>query len=195
MLDSRSIPSTAYGRFALFIDGANFYHTIRALGLHVDYRRLLAYCCARGHLLRAHYYTALLEENRTPEWLIRLTDWLAYNGYHVVTKRAKVFRRLMTDVHGVSHWVVEAQGNVAIELVVDAFTLAPHCDTLLLFTGDGNFVPLVQAVQAVGCRVVVVSSQQAPENALSDELRRQADTFLELAELAPEICMTERGNN
>ncbi|MDQ4077190.1 MAG: NYN domain-containing protein [Chloroflexota bacterium] len=193
MPGSRPTPVTVYGRFALFIDGANFYHTLRDLQLRVDYRRLLAYFCARGELVRAHYYTPLLAGQQAPAWLIRLTDWLAYNGYHVVTKPAKAVRRQVEDVHGVPHWVDEVQGNVAIELAVDMFTLAPHCDTLVLFSGDGTFVRLVEALQAMGCRVVVVSSQQTAGSTVADELRRQADTFLELAALAHEIAMLDKG--
>ncbi len=84
-------PESEFGRLAIFIDGSNFYHTIRDLGLHVDYRRLLEYFAGRGTLVRAHYYTALLEGGQSPDWLVRLTDWLAYNGYQVVIKRAKSF--------------------------------------------------------------------------------------------------------
>ncbi len=189
----RPVPTTRYGRFALFIDGANFYHTLRDLNLHVDYRRVLDCFSTQGTLVRAHYYTALLEGSQTPTWLVRLTDWLAYNGYRVVTKQAKLVRRPIVDVQGESHWVEEVDGSVTVEFVVDMVTLAPHCDTLVLFSGDGQFVPVIRAVQALGCRVVLVSSQQTPASTLSDELCRQADTFLELVDLAPEICRQGNG--
>lgn len=185
-------PTSVYGRFAIFIDGSNLYHTIRDLGLHVDYKRLLEYFNDRGWLIRAFYYTALLEGDMTPDWLIRLTDWLAYNGFNVVTKRAKVFRRRVSDDEGTYHWVSEVKGNVDIEMAVDMLSLAPHCDTIVLFSGDGDFVSLVEAVQRMGTRVVVISSEATQESTVADELRRQADLFVDLATIADDIKMLDR---
>lgn len=181
-----------YGRFAIFIDGSNLYHTIRDLGLHVDYRRLLEYFGDRGRLIRAFYYTALLEGDMTPDWLVRLTDWLSYNGFKVVTKRAKVFRRRVMDEGGASHWVSEVKGNVDIELAVDMITLAPHCDTIALFSGDGDFVSLIEAAQQMGTRVIVISSEQTSDSTVADELRRHADQFVELVDIADDIRMQDR---
>lgn len=186
-----TLPSNRYGRIAIFIDGSNLYHTIRDLGLHVDYRRLLAYFSREGWLLRAFYYTALLEEN-TPDWLIRLTDWLSYNGFNVVTKRAKAFRRRQTDDHGQSYWREEVKGNVDIELAIDMLSLTPHYDTAILFSGDGDFVRLIEAVQNRGCRVVVVSSERTSDSTIADDLRRRADEFVELADIAEHIRMQDR---
>lgn len=194
-MNTRSTPSepiSRFGRFAIFIDGSNLYHTIRDLGLHVDYKRLLEYFNERGWLIRAFYYTALLEGDMTPDWLIRLTDWLAYNGFNVVTKRAKVFRRRVADDEGSYHWVSEVKGNVDIEMAVDMLSLAPHCDTIVLFSGDGDFVSLVEAVQRMGTRVVVISSEATQESTVADELRRQADLFVDLASIADEIKMLDR---
>lgn len=181
-----------YGRFAIFIDGSNLYHTIRDLGLHVDYRRLLEFFGEHGNLMRAFYYTALLEGDMTPDWLVRLTDWLSYNGFKVVTKRAKVFRRRVMDEGGVAHWVSEVKGNVDIELAVDMMTLAPHCDTIVLFSGDGDFVSLIETVQDMGTRVIVISSEQTSDSTVADELRRHADEFIELVEIADDIRMQDR---
>ena len=185
---------TSYGRFALYIDGSNLYHTIRDLGLHVDYRRLLEYFRTKGWLVRANYYTALLEGEFTPDWLIRLTDWLAYNGFTVITKRAKVFRRRLADDSGGIHWASEVKGNVDIEMAVDMLTLAPYLDTIVLFSGDGDFVSLVEAAQRIGVRVVVISSERTSDSTVADELRRQADDFVELASIADAIKMPERAS-
>ena len=184
----------SYGRFAIYIDGSNLYHTIRDLGLHVDYRRLLDYFRTKGWLTRAFYYTALLEGDMTPDWLIRLTDWLSYNGFNVITKRAKIFRRRVADDTGSFHWVSEVKGNVDIEMAVDMLTLAPHLDTVVLFSGDGDFVSLVEAVQKMGTRVVIISSERTSDSTVADELRRQADEFVELASIADYIRMPERPN-
>lgn len=178
-----------YGRVAVFIDGANFYHTIRDLQLHVDYRRLRHYFDDRGTLVRAHYYTPLLPNNQSPDWLIRLTDWLAYNGYQVITKPAQLVPRRFTSEDGEEHWTLESKGNTDIEIVVDTLALANHCDTIVLATGSSAFLYLVEALQRQGCRVVVLSSQKTAEVTVADELRRQADQFLEIADLAEEIGM------
>ncbi len=189
---NRVLPPNQYGRFAIFIDGSNLYHTIRDLGLHVDYRRLLEHFCEKGWLVRAFYYTALLEGDLTPDWLIRLTDWLSYNGFNVITKRAKIFRRRVADENGSMHWVSEVKGNVDIEMAVDMLTLAEHCDTIILFSGDGDFVSLVEAVQRKGTRVVIISSEKTSDSTVADELRRQADEFIELTTIAEDIRMLDR---
>jgi uncharacterized LabA/DUF88 family protein len=77
-------------RIALFIDGANLYATAKSLGFDIDYKRLLKEFQGRGRLLRAFYYTALVEDQEYSS-IRPLIDWLDYNGYAVVTKPAKEF--------------------------------------------------------------------------------------------------------
>jgi len=168
----------AQDRAALFIDGANLYAATRSLGFDVDYRRLLDYFGSKMNLVRAYYYSALLEtEEYSP--LKPLTDWLAYNGYNLVTKPAKEF----TDAQGRRR----IKGNMDIELAIDMLELAPKLDHIVLFSGDSDFRRLVEAVQRRGVRVSVVSSIRTSPPMIADELRRQADEFLELAEIAPEF--------
>lgn len=167
-------------RIALFIDGANLYAASRTLGFDVDYRNLLNYFGSFGYLVRAYYYTALLEtEEYSP--LRPLVDWLGYNGYAVVTKPAKEF----TDANGRRR----IKGNLDVELAVDMLDLAAHgrIDHAVLFSGDGDFRRLVEAVQRLGVRVTVVSSIRVQPSVIADELRRQADGFVELMDLAEHI--------
>ena len=70
-----------------------------------------------------------------------------------------------------------------IELAVDAMELAPHVDHIVLFSGDGDFRPLLESIQRQGVRVSVVSTIRSQPPMISDELRRQADNFIELQEL------------
>jgi uncharacterized LabA/DUF88 family protein len=77
-------------RTALFIEGSNLYATARALGFDIDYRRLLREFQERGPLLRAFYYTAIVEDQEYTS-IRPLVDWLDYNGYTVVTKPTKEF--------------------------------------------------------------------------------------------------------
>jgi uncharacterized LabA/DUF88 family protein len=165
-------------RVALFIDGANLYSASRNLGFDVDYRNLLEFFRRKCHVVRAYYYSAIVEtEEYSP--LKPLTDWLAYNGYTLVTKAAKEF----TDASGRRR----VKGHMDIELAVDMMELAPKIDHAVLFSGDSDFRRLVEAVQRRGVRVSVVSSIRTTPAMVADELRRQADQFLELAEIAAEF--------
>jgi len=165
-------------KIALFIDGANLYATSRMLGFDIDYRKLLSTFQKRGYLLRAYYYTALVEDQEYSS-IRPLIDWLDYNGYTVVTKPAKEF----TDVAGRR----KIKGNMDIELAVDALELAETVDHYVIFSGDGDFRSLVEALQRRGRKVSVVSTMSTQPPMISDELRRQADHFIELVSLKAEI--------
>ena len=163
-------------RTALFIDGANLYSASRNLGFDVDYRNMLEYFRGKTNVIRAYYYSAVLEtEEYSP--LKPLTDWLAYNGYNLVTKAAREF----TDAAGRRR----VKGNMDVELAIDMMEMAPKLDHAVLFSGDSDFRRLVEAVQRQGVRVSVVSTVRSSPPMIGDELRRQADQFLELAEIAP----------
>jgi len=165
-------------RVVLFIDGANLYSTAKALGFDIDYRRLLAHFRQRARLLRAIYYTALIDDaDYSP--IRPLIDWLDYNGYTLVTKPAREF----TDNLGRRKF----KGNMDIELAVDVMRLADSIDHVVLFSGDGDFRSLVEAVQAKGRRVSVVSTLATRPPMIADDLRRQADQFIDLTDMRDDI--------
>ena len=166
-------------RIALFIDGANLYATAKSLGFDIDYKRLLTFFRSKGQLVRALYYTALAEEQEYSS-IRPLIDWLDYNGFTMVTKPTKEF----TDSTGRR----KVKGNMDIELTVDAMRLAENLDHIVLFSGDGDFRSLVAALQQKGKRVNVVSTLQTQPPMVADELRRQADQFIDLADLETQIC-------
>ncbi len=173
----------AQERTALFIDGANLYAATRSLGFDIDYRKLLDFFGSKTNLLRAYYYSALLEtEEYSP--LKPLTDWLAYNGYSLVTKPAKEF----VDTLGRRR----IKGNMDIELAIDMLELAPSLNHAILFSGDSDFRRLVEAVQRKGVRVTVVSSIRTNPPMIADELRRQADQFIELSDIAKEFSRRQQ---
>jgi uncharacterized LabA/DUF88 family protein len=165
-------------RVALFVDGANLYATAKALGFDIDYKRLLALFRDQCQLVRALYYTALAEDQEYSS-IRPLIDWLDYNGYTMVTKPTKEF----TDSMGRR----KIKGNMDIELTVDAMRLSPSLDHIVLFSGDGDFKSLVAALQQNGRRVSVISTLQTQPPMVADELRRQADQFIDLAELEAQI--------
>ena len=165
-------------KIALFIDGANLYATTKSLGFDIDYKRLLREYQSRGYLMRAFYYTAVIEDQEYSS-IRPLIDWLDYNGYTVVTKATKEF----VDQTGRR----KVKGNMDIELAVDAMELAEHIDEMVLFSGDGDFRSLVEAVQRRGVRVTVVSTVSSQPLMVADELRRQADEFIDIVELQSKI--------
>lgn len=162
-------------RIALFIDGANLYSAARGLNIDIDYKKLLDEFKKRGVLVRAYYYTALVEDDDYSP-IRPLVDWLDYNGFAVVTKAARTF----TDAQGRKRF----RGDVDVEITVDMLEMAAHADHLVLFSGDGDFRVLVEAVQRRGSRVTVVSTVKSQPPMASDDLRRQADAFVDLSDLA-----------
>lgn len=161
-------------KIAAFIDGANLYATAKALGFDIDYRRLLKEFQGRGYLIRAFYYTTLIENDEYSS-IRPLVDWLDYNGYTVVTKAAREF----TDGLGRRR----IKGNMDIELTIDALNMAEKVDEIYILSGDGDFRPLVEELQRRGVRVNVVSSVASQPPMVSDELRRQCDEFIDIASL------------
>lgn len=161
-------------RIALFIDGANLYNAARALGFDIDYKRLLELFASKANLVRAFYYTALLDDQEYSP-IRPLVDWLDYNGYTMVTKPTKEF----TDAYGRR----KIKGNMDIELAIDVMEIAEKIDHIVLFSGDGDFRRLVEAVQRKAVRVSVVSTVRSQPPMVADELRRQADMFIELQDL------------
>ncbi|MEE2761789.1 MAG: NYN domain-containing protein [Pseudomonadota bacterium] len=165
-------------RVALFIDGSNLYAAARALGFDIDYKKLLKIFSDDAYLVRSFYYTALVEDQEYSP-IRPLVDWLDYNGYTMITKPTKEF----TDTAGVR----KIKGNMDIELAVDVMEMTPHVDHVVIFSGDGDFRRLVECSQSKGKRVSVVSTVKSKPPMIADELRRQADIFLELAELRTAI--------
>lgn len=173
-------------RIGLFIDGANLYSAAKSLDFDIDYRKLLEEFRKRGRLIRANYYTALLEnEEYTP--IRPLIDWLDYNGFKVVTKAAKEY----SDESGRRR----IKGDMDVEITVDLMEGATYLDHIILFTGDGDFKKVIEAVQRTGTRVSVVSTMKSNPPMASDDLRRQADTFIELTDLVKLVGRERRHND
>ncbi len=173
-------------RIALFLDGANIYAAAKALSIEIDYKQLLAFFRSQAYLVRALYYTAIIEDQEYSS-IRPLIDWLDYNGYKMVTKPAKEFY----DDSGRR----KIKGNMDIEIAVDALEMAPHLDHLVLFSGDGDFRSLVEAIQNMGRKVTVISTTSTQPSMIADELRRQADHFVDLVDLDNTIARPTSRNN
>ncbi|MGC6485253.1 MAG: NYN domain-containing protein [Candidatus Puniceispirillales bacterium] len=171
-------------RFAVFIDGSNFHATARSLGFEVDYEKLLTLLKTSGRLLRAYYYTALPDgADYAP--IRKLSDWLDYNGYTMVTKSTREFTDQETGKRRI-------KGNMDMELALDMLKLAPHIDHAILFSGDGDFCRLIHEIQDLGIRVSVVSTVQTRPPLMADTLRRQTDDFIDVETLRQYIARPPR---
>ncbi|MGC6536246.1 MAG: NYN domain-containing protein [Candidatus Puniceispirillaceae bacterium] len=169
-------------RSALFIDGSNFFATTKLLDLDIDYLKLLSYFDDKGDMVRAYYYTALPDPNE-PSPIRKLIDFLDYNGYQVVSKQTREFMDPATGKKRI-------KGNMDMELALDMLKLAPHIEHAYLFSGDGDFCRLLQEVQDLGVKVTVVSSMRTHPVMVADALRRKADHFIELEDIASTITRT-----
>ena len=172
-------------KIALFIDGANLYSAARSLNFDMDYKKLLDEFRKRGVLIRAYYYTALVEDQEYSP-VRPLVDWLDYNGFAVVTKTAREY----TDSTGRKRF----RGDMDMEIAVDMMEMAGRADHLVLFSGDGDFRRLVEAIQQKGVRVTVVSTVKSQPPMASDDLRRQCDAFVDLADLSSIIGRPRQNN-
>lgn len=161
-------------KMAVFIDGANLYAAAKTLEFDIDYKRLLKWISSQSRLTRAFYYTALMEDQEYSP-IRPLIDWLDYNGYTMVTKPAKEF----TDHMGRR----KIKGNMDIELAIDMMEILEKVDHIVLFSGDGDFRRLLESVQRKGARVTVISTVRTQPPMVADELRRQADHFIDLVDL------------
>jgi len=165
-------------KIALFIDGANLYAAAKFLDFDIDYKKMLNFFDQQGYLLRAYYYTALIEDQEYSS-IRPLIDWLDYNGYRVITKPTKEF----TDASGRR----KVKGNMDMELAIDAMELSDNMDHAVIFSGDGDFKSLVEALQRRGTKVSVVSTLATNPPMVADDLRRQADNFIDLTAIQSEI--------
>ncbi len=161
-------------RVCVLIDGPSFFATHRALGFDVDFRKLLGHFEENAELHRAIYFTAVSEgDDYTP--VKPLVDWLSYNGFRLVSKPLREF----TEASGRRR----TKGALTVEIAVEMLENSAFAEHLLLFSGDGELAYAVEAVQRRGCRVTVVSSVKPEAMTVSDDLRRVADRFVDLADV------------
>ncbi len=171
-------------KVAVFIDGANLYATAKALDFDIDYKKLLQLFKSKAMLVRAYYYTVLIEDQEYSP-IRPLVDWLDYNGYTLITKPAKEY----TDASGRRR----IRNSIDVELAVDVMEIAKSVDHIVLLTGDGGYRRLIEAVQRMGTQVTVISTVSVSPPLVADEIRRQADNFVDLASLREDISRKHSG--
>jgi uncharacterized LabA/DUF88 family protein len=169
-------------RLGLFIDGADFLAASRSLGFSVDFKRLLPLFRRQARLTRILFYAALTEDDRGECPMRPLLDWLQYNGYTTVTKTMR---------RGFAGQALPS-GAMDVELAVDAMRLGRALDHIVLFSGRVELKSLVAALQEEGKRVTIVSTLATGVH-VADEMRRQADQYVDLAELKDQIRLPAAG--
>lgn len=149
----------------VFVDVSNLFYSAKSAGVEVNYCRLLEHAVAGRDLIRASAYTGVDPENANQRKFI---DFLRANGYKVICK----------DIHKYEGGRIKA--NLDIEIAVDIMLLSENLDVVVLVSGDGDFVRLVDAIQMKGVRCEVISFGISTSNELIDV----ADHFTEIGSLS-----------
>lgn len=156
---------------ALLVDGANAYHAANKCGYLVDYKRVRTFFKPQQSL----YFTALPDRNQGENNIHKMVDFLDYNGYVVIQKPMKVYDNGTLGI--------KPKGNMDVELAIHIMKAARWANHIVLFSGDGDFRLAVEDAQQHGVRVTVVSALRISGSPMiADELRRQANDFLDLAD-------------
>ena len=156
--------SDATERVAVFVDGANLYHSIKSYYKGIlDYGVLLAAATGDRKLLRATFY--IVEKQEADE--ISGARSFVYNlnkfGYKVRSKPLVIHETFSAD----GERVVSHKGDWDMGIVVDMMRLADHADTYVLVSGDGDYVEAIEYLQSEkGLRVEVISAGQCTSQAL-----------------------------
>jgi len=148
----------------VFVDVSNLFYSAKSAGVEVNYCRLLEHAVAGRDLIRACAYTGVDPDNPNQR---RFIDFLRANGYKVICK----------DIHKYEGGRIKA--NLDIEMAVDIMLLSENLDVVVIVSGDGDFVRLVEAVQLRGVRCEVISFGISTSN----ELIEAADMFTEIGTL------------
>jgi uncharacterized LabA/DUF88 family protein len=152
------------GRLGVFIDAANIYHSMKALGWHIDLVKLRTFFETRGEVAHLFYYTSYDPKNVSQR---KFLDFLEINGYRLRKKEIK-FIRDASNERGGFH-----KGNLDVELTIDAVELKDTFDTFVLLSGDGDFGALAKHLRKHGKRCLVMSAR----NHVARELIEQARFF------------------
>jgi len=170
-------------RVDVLIDGPSFYATTRSLGYEVDYKKFRDHFDEVCDLHRIYYFTAITDNPDDHSPVKPLVDWLGYNGFRTITKPLREF----IDPGGRRR----TKGNMAVEIATELVNAAEHAEHILLFSGEGDLSYAVDAAQRKGAKVTVVSSLKVDPPAISDDLRRAADRFVDLADVKDLILRKE----
>lgn len=170
-------------RLGVFINGFNLYQCAKALGFEVDYSRMRDEFKVRGRLMRMGYYTTILDgDDFSPQK--PLFDWLSYNGYQLNLKPV----REIVDPDGRKR----VRGSIDVEMAVDILTMVDRLDHIVIFSGSSDLKAVVDAVKRAGVRVSVAATTRTNPAMVSDDLRRSADNFIDLADLMDQISRNHR---
>lgn len=176
-------------RVAVFVDGANLYHSIKMYhkGM-LDYAQLLSASVGERKLLRATFY--IVEKQEPDEGAgVSSSRSFVYNlnrfGYKVRSKPLIVHETITPE----GEKTVSHKGDWDIGIIVDMMRLAEHADTYVLVSGDGDYCEAIEYLQSEkGIKVEAISATQCTSQALLDI----CDFHTDLSEI-PELFKEPRG--
>jgi len=138
-------------RVGVYVDGANVYFAQKeALGWWIDWPSFLDTMREGRELVSARWYQAYRAQPEPEQE--RFLHHLTLVGF-------AVRKKILKSIYDRSTGATTLKGNLDIDLTIDALTESDQYDTCILVTGDSDFVPLVEALQSRGKRVLVVATQ------------------------------------
>lgn len=157
-------------RVAVFIDTQNLYHSAKNLyRARVNFANVLKEAVAGRQLTRAMAYVVTTESGEEKAFFEALTKM----GIETKTKELQIF------------YGGAKKADWDVGMAVDAISLAPKLDAVVLATGDGDFVPLAQYLKAQGVQVEVISFGKSS----SARLRESVDDFIDMSEQARKFLL------
>lgn len=163
-------------KICVFIDGANLYAASKTLDFQVDFDKLLK----RFEPWRATYYSVLLPsdadaDDKSFQKQRPMFDYLEHNGYQLVTKEAREF----IDHNGAR----KIKGDMDVNIAVDMLEACSYANEIVLFSGDGDLLPAIEAIKRRGVFISVVSTKETAH----ESLRKKADEFIELKDIINDL--------
>src|SRR3989344_1065083 len=150
-------------RVGVFIDTQNLYHSARNLyQARVNFANVIKDAVADRHLIRAVAYVITTEAGDEKGFF----EALAKLGIETKTKDLQIF------------YGGAKKAGWDVGLAVDAIKMPPRLDSVVIVSGDGDFVPLVEYLQTIGVQVEVVSFGKST----SGKLREAVDDFVDLGD-------------
>jgi uncharacterized LabA/DUF88 family protein len=144
----------------LFIDGSNLFYAASALGIEIDYLRLLQTLSQGRNLLRAYFYTGVDPQNERQRGFLL---WLNRHGYRVVSKE-------LTQLTDGSR-----KANLNVEIAVDMLRLATYCKQMILLSGDGHLAYALDALSHQGVNIELISLPSMTSETLLSHVDRHTD--------------------
>jgi uncharacterized LabA/DUF88 family protein len=168
----------------VFIDASNLWQAQKAKGKMFDYQKLKSFLKIKFNVseIQIFYYTAYPKEGTREESQDGKHKFFTYlkKGLGFIVRKKELKRIIQHNDIGDS---VQEKGNMDVEMTIDAIHFSSKYDTAILFTGDSDFLALVNYLRNGSKKVFVFSSK----NNISQELRTGADGYFDVLNIKEDI--------